>query len=192
MGIDDRIKKVRENEALTQREFADRIGYSQSFIGRLETGKIPNPSPAFISSVAETFHVSREWLETGEGEVDFAVKNGGEHIGDRVENMRKHLNLSQQELAAKVGCSRTQISLIESGKSGTSSQMLEKLSSALEVRPDWLRTGRGESGREDYLMVYELLNKDSRTRLQVYEWLLRKEMKGRMNDNKKNDSDGNN
>lgn len=189
MGIDDRIKKVRENEALTQREFADRIGYSQSFIGRLETGKIPNPSPAFISSVAETFHVSREWLETGEGEVDFVVSG---HIGDRVENMRKHLNLSQQELAAKVGCSRTQISLIESGKSGTSSQMLEKLSSALEVRPDWLRTGRGESGREDYLMVYELLNKDSRTRLQVYEWLLRKEMKGRMNDTNENDSDGNN
>ncbi|MFZ3009942.1 MAG: helix-turn-helix transcriptional regulator [Candidatus Microsaccharimonas sp.] len=54
-------------------------------------------------------------------------------IGSRVKQLRKRKGLSQTELGKKVNKSAMQISYIETGERSATSDILEKLASALEV-----------------------------------------------------------
>lgn len=72
----ERIKKVRRAHGLTQKQFADAIGYSQGNIGDWERGR-SSPSAAAIQSIVNTFNVNSAWLLTGveEGAKKEAAKN---------------------------------------------------------------------------------------------------------------------
>jgi len=56
-------------------------------------------------------------------------------FGALVKGARKDLGLSQDALATEVGISRTAITNIESGRQGTTIEMLYKIAEALEVQP---------------------------------------------------------
>ena len=64
-----RIKKIRKNYLhMTQKDFADRLGFSQNFIAQIECGtKIP--SDRTISDICRIFDVDEVWLRTGEGDM---------------------------------------------------------------------------------------------------------------------------
>ena len=62
----DRIKKLRRELDLTQREFADKIGISRGNIGAYEVGKNA-PSDAVISLICTKFNVNEDWLRNGNG-----------------------------------------------------------------------------------------------------------------------------
>lgn len=64
----DRIKKLREVLNLKQRELAERLDSSVSTIGMWETGERPVPKTR-VYQICKEFHVRREWLENGEGEM---------------------------------------------------------------------------------------------------------------------------
>lgn len=64
-----RIRQIRKNNDLTQEQFAKAIGYSKIQIHYVETGKVV-PSNELLNRVASAFHISYEWLMTGEGKVD--------------------------------------------------------------------------------------------------------------------------
>ncbi len=64
----ERIKQVRAYTGLTQTKFAEKIGVKQNTIALLESGQ-RNPSTQLILSIVREFGISREWLETGEGEM---------------------------------------------------------------------------------------------------------------------------
>ncbi len=68
-----RIKEIRKNLRLTQVEFGERIGLKGNTITTYETG-IREPSESVIMAICREFNVSREWLETGEGEMFDVVK----------------------------------------------------------------------------------------------------------------------
>lgn len=64
--INERIKLVRKDNNLTQKQFADRILVTQSYLSRLESGKeIPNEK--LIKLIALEFNVPTSWLESGAG-----------------------------------------------------------------------------------------------------------------------------
>lgn len=64
--INERIKFVRKDNNLTQKQFADRILVTQSYLSRIESGKeIPNDK--LIKLIALEFDVPTGWLETGIG-----------------------------------------------------------------------------------------------------------------------------
>lgn len=73
VGVGRRIKEVRKREKLTQEQFGKATGYSKMQIYYVEAGKV-TPSNDFLRSVSDTFHVSYEWLLTGEGEVEKSEK----------------------------------------------------------------------------------------------------------------------
>ena len=53
---------------MTQKDFADRLGFSQNFIAQIECGtKIP--SDRTISDICRIFDVDEVWLRTGEGDM---------------------------------------------------------------------------------------------------------------------------
>ena len=64
----DRLKQLRKKFGLTQKEFAAKVGVSQGRVGGWESG-CDKPGDARLGIICYTFHVRREWLENGEGEM---------------------------------------------------------------------------------------------------------------------------
>ncbi len=54
-------------------------------------------------------------------------------FGDKVRDIRKQLNLSQEELADKAGVHRTYIGMIERAEKNITLLNIEKIANALEV-----------------------------------------------------------
>lgn len=59
-------------------------------------------------------------------------------LGSRVQKLRKQSNLTQEELADKIGVSRAYMGYIEQGRNAPSLEVLEKLARALKVKPSEL------------------------------------------------------
>lgn len=57
---------------IRQRDFAERAGFTQSYLSMILNGTKKTPSARFFEAVAREFSVNPDWLRSGEGEV-FAV-----------------------------------------------------------------------------------------------------------------------
>lgn len=68
MDIKDRVKAVRLENGLAQKEFARRIGLAQTSYSSVETGVSPVQERHIISICSE-FGISESWLRTGEGDM---------------------------------------------------------------------------------------------------------------------------
>lgn len=67
--INERLKEFRKAEKKTQKEFADIILMSVDAVSMMERGVLPI-APRTIETICIKFPtLSREWLETGEGEM---------------------------------------------------------------------------------------------------------------------------
>lgn len=64
-------------------------------------------------------------------------------IGDRIKEVRKALNLTQQGFADKIGLKRNSVAIIETGRE-TSDQTIFAICREFRVNETWLRTGEGE------------------------------------------------
>lgn len=67
MTINDRVRKIRADEGFTLRQFAERIGISDSAVSQIEKGK-SGVSDQTIRSICREFGVNETWLRTGFGE----------------------------------------------------------------------------------------------------------------------------
>lgn len=68
MTINQRVREVRNALSLSQPEFGKAIGLSQSSLTMIETGN-RKVTDRTVSSICLVFNISRDWLETGEGEM---------------------------------------------------------------------------------------------------------------------------
>lgn len=68
----DRIKAVRLEAGLTQKEFAERIGVIRNYVYVLETGR-GAPSSAVIREICRQFGVREKWLMSGDGEMHYSL-----------------------------------------------------------------------------------------------------------------------
>ena len=64
----DRLKKLRKEIGLKQREIAERIGVSTGTVGQWESG-VALPGDARIYKICKEFNVREQWLRKGEGEM---------------------------------------------------------------------------------------------------------------------------
>lgn len=72
--VSQRIKEVRENKKLSQKEFADRIDMKRNSIAQIETG-IRNPSDRTLKAICKEFGINYSWLKEGIGEMESEFKN---------------------------------------------------------------------------------------------------------------------
>ena len=86
--MQERIKKIRKMNSLTQTEFGERIGVKGNTVTGYETG-LRSPSDAIIVSICREFGVNEEWLRTGNGEI-FIPKTRGQEIGEIVQSASKN------------------------------------------------------------------------------------------------------
>ena len=66
--IHTRIRALRKRLKMNQTDFGQRLNLSQTAIGQYENGT-RNITDRTISQICATFHVSEEWLRTGQGEM---------------------------------------------------------------------------------------------------------------------------
>lgn len=95
--MNDRIRMVRESNELSMRKFGNRIGISSGAVSMLESGK-NNPSEQTIRAICSEFHVSREWLEYGVGDMEEKTEPTDVELSARIltgqnENKRKLLRI---------------------------------------------------------------------------------------------------
>lgn len=65
--VGERIKEVRKKLGLTQKEFAEAIGISQSRLSEIEKGETTKES--VLIAISQKFKVSLEWLKHGTGDM---------------------------------------------------------------------------------------------------------------------------
>lgn len=66
--MNNRIKEIRKSLSLTQEAFSERIGLKRNSIAQIESG-VRSPSNQVIIAICREFHVRREWLESGIGDM---------------------------------------------------------------------------------------------------------------------------
>lgn len=105
--MNTRIKKIRQNAGLTQREFADKIGVSRNTIAAYETD-VRIPIDAIIISICREFNINKDWLYTGEGNMYLDIhpdiqlsKALGMLLKNEAGSFRKCLILSLLEMDEK-------------------------------------------------------------------------------------------
>jgi len=62
----DRLRKVRDERLLSQRELAERAGLSPTTIQKLESGRVDEPHPRTIRKLADALEVDANELVRGE------------------------------------------------------------------------------------------------------------------------------
>ena len=81
---------------------------------------------------------------------------------NRVKELRKMLNLSQESFGENLGIQKASISLIEKGVNGLTTQLAKLISKTYNVNYLWLTEGKGEmfeapgSALDDLAMQYDL------------------------------------
>jgi len=68
-SLANRLNHLLTSININQREFAERIGFTQSYISLILNGSKKTPSSRFYDSVAREFSVNSAWLSSGTGEV---------------------------------------------------------------------------------------------------------------------------
>lgn len=79
------------------------------------------------------------------------------NLGERIKHLRKQLNMSQSELADKVGLSYAQIGRYETKGAQPPAEALRKIADALRVSPDFIVSGSSDEKAKASLRDAELL-----------------------------------
>jgi transcriptional regulator with XRE-family HTH domain len=141
-----RIKQLRKQFALTQKQYAKRIGRTKGYISNIENGHA-GMSSTTVSSICSAFEVREEWLREGNGELftdslEHGVNTAG--IDKRIRDVRKKAGLTQQEFADRIGYHKNQVSNVETGRFNPSNRFLASVGEKFMVSVDWLRTGEAD------------------------------------------------
>ena len=79
-------------------------------------------------------------------------------MNQRIKQLRRILDLTQQDFAERIGMKQNSIALIESGKRNISNQAVLSICRTFSVNETWLRTGEGEifneMWREEQIAYY--------------------------------------
>ncbi len=64
-------------------------------------------------------------------------------VNERFRQIRKKLEMTQEQLAQRLGVGKAALSMIETGKAGLSSRNLNIMVQEFNVNPEWVETGEG-------------------------------------------------
>ncbi|MBF0876015.1 helix-turn-helix transcriptional regulator [Gluconobacter cerevisiae] len=125
-------------------------------------------SPAALTQVSEVAY--RAWIRETEAvltkdSIPYAQLSPGLELGRRIRLLREMAGLSQQQLAEKVGISRSAVAFWETGRSGHVGKHLGGLAAVLGVEPEVLLTGMA------YKAIQATLTPDESTMVTLYRQL---------------------
>ena len=72
---------------------------------------------------------------------DIIPSEGGDKVNRRIRELRKALNMSQQDFADKIKISRSNLGNIETGAVSVTDRVIGDICDAFKVNEDWIRFG---------------------------------------------------
>ena len=135
-----RIKELRERENVTQKQLAEAIGVSRSFINQYEQQYDIIPIKR-LNQIANYFHVSLDYLFgftstknylNNKQEIDFEISS------TRLRLWRKERKLTQEKLANKLNCSPSVIVHHENRRNIIATPFLYQLCKTFHISADYL------------------------------------------------------
>jgi transcriptional regulator with XRE-family HTH domain len=137
MDIGLEIRLLRERKQITGKELAERIGFSQSQMSRLEKGQ-RRIDTKLLNKVAEALDVKPSYF-FGERDPEAALTEmsaGMKDVGKIIRSERHRLHLTPDELADKIGKTRSYVKAVEEGEIDVvSNDMVMRISRALKLSP---------------------------------------------------------
>lgn len=82
--MNKRLKQLRKALNISQADFANTIGLKASSVSLLESGQ-RNFTKQTIKSICREFHVNKQWLTNGEGEMFLAPSD--EELNEQIERI---------------------------------------------------------------------------------------------------------
>lgn len=82
--IGDRIRKIREEKSLTQAAFGKKLFLERSAISLIERN-LRTPTERVLQDIYREFHVNKQWLTTGEGDMFLAPSD--EDLNEQIERI---------------------------------------------------------------------------------------------------------
>ena len=84
--INQRLKLLRKEMNLSQGDFAERIGFKQTALSMIESGR-NTLNDRHIKLICSTFNVSERWLRDGEGEMFAAASPYAKELEQILESL---------------------------------------------------------------------------------------------------------
>ncbi len=85
-----KIKDLRNKLNISQKDFAKKIGISQSRLSEIESGK-GSPNRSVLIAIEKIFNVNPDWLEKGEGEMFVKKQEEASMNPEFIERLKKDL-----------------------------------------------------------------------------------------------------
>lgn len=142
MEIGDRIREIRLEKGLTQKQVAEKAGMADSAIRKYESGK-QHPKIETLQRISMALGVDLFALINNDiynstvkkedlGEQKAKILHG---VGTRIKNKRLSKNLSLRELAAQINLSEQELSGIERGILYPDYALIGRIAKVLDVNP---------------------------------------------------------
>ncbi len=144
MNVGEYIRKLRIENGLSQSDLGKIIGVQRAAVQKWECGRVQNLKRETIKKLSELFNVSPSTFITEEDETDLQIVISDQTIKiyERIKKIREELDMSQEELAIKVGFeSRSAICKIENGQRKIDTDLLFSFAVALKTTPIYLLEG---------------------------------------------------
>lgn len=131
MSIGANIKKYRLEHGWTQTELGKKLGISCKTVSAYESDT-QNPKPQTIRKFADALGIRVETLLDDNSNTDDSPQS----IGEFIKLKRKQLNLTQKDLAARLGVSDAMVSAYETGKRNPKPTTIRKIAEAFSMSPE--------------------------------------------------------
>ncbi len=150
----ERLKELRKQSGLTQKQVAEHLDITQSAYAQWETGKL-NPKKETIQKFADLFNVSYDYLWHGTSEpqtTNAIIETNSGTFPERLRQLRTEADLTQKQLADIVGTTQQNIAFWETGRQRPKQPSLIKLANYFNVSIDYLLVGKAQP--EERLSVF--------------------------------------
>ncbi len=138
--INNNLKWCREELEMTQEELGYVFGVSRKTISGWETANDPIPFNKLIK-FCNLYHYSLDFvlgLTRNNDKNNIEIKVDKKEIGNKLKELRKSLNLSQQKFASKCGLSQTTYSHYETGFNLITTMTAYSICKTYKISLDWL------------------------------------------------------
>ncbi|MGU7781340.1 helix-turn-helix domain-containing protein [Burkholderia sp. PU8-34] len=148
----EQVRLLREAEKLSQEGLGDRIGLDRTVISRIERTR-PNLTIARAALIAAALGVSvSRLLRSEDANATTSAPSKQETAEELLQRIPKNLkahreqsNMTQRQLAERLGADRNWVSAVESGRENLTLNTIEKFANALNKTPIELLANPAES-----------------------------------------------
>lgn len=128
MKENERLKELRKEKKMTQKEFSESIGISRTYYSNIENGTMPL-TPQIIDMICFKFKVSKEWILNGSNNAEDSKINNQSFLVDKYNDFMKimdklALEATEDEFELIVSCFSYFVSILTNYKKINSKELL--------------------------------------------------------------------